>query len=291
MITVKEYDFKLIQGKDKDVVFTFVNDAGTIYDFTDSTVSFKLYKIVGESPTLISGSIDVPTGKVTVSFTAIAHTNDLGNFEYIIEETKTGGDLVQILKGNLIIEAEVTFSTTVEAFLVTELPSTIQLEENYKQQRILWWRVFLQSAAEVSDANLNNETSWSLLYRMLIAKLVAYDALEMASKGSYFQFMGGSYTDSEETPGGPIKKITTGPSDVEFHDTVNALDKIFTSGPNGVSGWDILKVNLCGLAHKIGVKIPMCFGIKIIIVPTKEQNPDWIYPTLSDLEDIVVSVG
>lgn len=287
----KEIDFKLKVDKAASKTFTFTNDDGSVYDLTGSIITFKLYLGGSEqASTDIIGSVVLLTGKVSFTFTT-THTDNIGNYEYIIEETKTDTSLVELVKGNLIIEEEVPFTTSIDAFLSTELPATIRLAENYKQQRILYWKVFLQDAAEVIDSNLFNDTSWSLLYRMLISKLVAYDALEMAAKGAYFQFMGGSYTDPGETPGGPVKKITTGPSDVEFHDTVNALDKIFATGSGGVSGWDTLQINLCGLAHKIGVKIPMCSGVQIIIVPTKEKNPDWSYPILNDLQDLVVSVG
>ena len=290
MITVKELDFKLIEDKAKDKEFTFVNDDGSIYDLTDSTVTFKLY-LSGPTgtPTEIVGSVTVLTGVVEFSFTT-THTANVGNYEYIIEETKNDASLVQLLKGNVIVESETNFTISIEAFLITELPATIQLEENYIQQRTLWWKLFLQSAAGVSDSNIYNDASWSTLYIMLISKLIAYDALELAGKGSYFQFMGGSYTDQDETPGAPVKSITTGPSEVEFHDTVAALDKLFSS-TNGPSAWDTFSTNLCGLANKIGVKLPMCPATDCIFVPSLSKNPDWDYPTLSDLQDEVISVG
>lgn len=286
----KEIDFKLIVGKAASKTFVFTNDDGTDYDFGIGTVKLKLYlEGSGEDPIEIDGGIT--DNKVVFAFTVI-HTANKGNFEYVIEETKEDTSLVQLVKGNLLVIAEVPFTTSIEAFLVTELPASITLDENYKQQRIIFWKIFLMGAARIAEANIYTEISWTILYRMLIAKLVAYDALELAAKGSYFQFMGGSHTDPNEISGGPVKKIETGPSSVEFHDTVNALDKIFSTSSGGFSAWENIQVNLCGLANKIGVKIPMCISDTIIFVPSKSSNPDWEIITLSDIEDnIIVSTG
>lgn len=288
----KEIDFILKVDKVASKTFSFTDDTGAIYDFTDSTVALKLYLGgSGVDPTSISGSIVVLTGKVTFSFTT-THTDNIGTYEYIIEETKADTSKVELVKGNIVIEEEVPFSTSVEAFLATELPATIQLQENYIQQRKLYWKLFLQSAAGIADSALYNDTSWSIQYRILISKLIAYDALELAGKGSYFQFMGGDYTNPSSAPGAQVKSITTGPSEVEFHDTLSSIEKIFTPGSYGKSAWDIFNINLCGLANQIGVKIPMCVGNDCIIVPSLSKNSNWERTTLSDLEeDSVVSIG
>lgn len=70
-----------------------------------------------------------------------------------------------------------------------------------------------------------------------------------------FPIVGG---DDSENAGGSVKKIITGPTEVEFFDTAEALSDFLSSSKNGKSVLDSMFVGLCGLANKIGIKIPYC---------------------------------
>lgn len=70
-----------------------------------------------------------------------------------------------------------------------------------------------------------------------------------------FPVVGG---DDSENAGGSVKKIITGPTEVEFFDTAEALSDFLSSSKNSKSVLDNMFAGLCGLANKIGIKIPYC---------------------------------
>lgn len=280
---MKEVDFKLVISKDEDKLFKFTNADGTVYDMTGSSVICKFYKNPS-SPDNISCSINVSTGVITVPFTS-SLVDSNGVFEYLIEETTASSDIIPLVKGNITVLDYTPFSETIEAYLISELPANITLTENYRNQRIFYWRRILQDAFNISDSNLNIEEAWPILVNVLIAKLVVYDAMMLAAKGSFMAFLGGDYTISDSI-GGPIRKIETGPANVEFHPISDSLKSVFQPGSSGVSSFDIMLKDLCGLSNKLEVKLNMCDGNKITVSSKYFKNNDWDYPTLNDIDNI-----
>jgi len=291
VLEIERLDFILIEDKNADKVFKLTNEDGSDYNLTGKVVKISIY-LSGwdQSPTEITGVNDIPNAKVTFTFTAVTHTKDKGDFEYIIEET-TGPEY--IARGTIIVTPIVSFKGSVGAFLDSELPVNLVLTTTYKTQRITYWRYFLQEAAKVTDANLWDDSKWDVFYNMLIAKLVVHDALLLSTKGGFIQFMGGDFSKEPENLGAPVRSIETGPTKVEFHTVAKALQEVFQEGSSGYSAWDVLQTNLCGLASKIGVKLPMCKRVKSDpIIPKYEQNPDWDYPSLDEyIETTVPSQG
>jgi len=272
---VMEIDFPLTEDKAEDKVFKFTNADGTVYDMTGSTAACKLYLDGPDSaPTEFAASIDVGTGKVTIPFTA-THTDNQGTFEYILEETKATTQVIPLVKGNVIVIPYVPFSESIEGYLTTELPANLTLTVNYQNQRVMYWRRILQNAFEISDANLNIEAAWPTLVNALFAKLIVFDALELALKGAFIQFVGGSYTDTTTITGGDIKAIETGPTRVEYYGTSTSVKEAFSASQGGISMFDALKESICGLANHLQVKLPMCEDRTVPIIPQYHQNPDW----------------
>ena len=285
-MTTKEIDFKLIKDKAEDKVFKFTNADGTVYSMTASTAECKFYKDPA-SPTTIGCNIDVPNGKITVPFLA-SHTDILGNFEYIVEEdVGGGGTILPLVKGNVSVLKYTPFSESIAGYLKSELPANLVLTQDFKNQRIFYWRRILQTAFNIADANLNVESAWPVLVNALLAKLVVYDSLELAIKGSFIQFLGGDYTDTTTIGGGGLKSVQTGPTKAEYYDTAASAKNAFVSSAGNISMFDSLKESICGLTNYLGVKVPMCKGVDIYITPKFHQNPDWDYPTLDDMDDSI----
>lgn len=283
-MAVKEIDFQLVEDKAASKVFKFTNEDGSVYDMTSSTAKLLLY--LTDTPTEIVCSIDVNTGKITVPFTS-THTENQGTFEYVLEETKVTLEVVTLVKGNIMVIEYVPFSQSIEAYLNSELPANLTLTMDFRNQRIMFWRQILQSAFNISDANLNVESAWPDLVNALLAKLVVYDALMLASIGSFVQFLGGDYTSTETIGGGGVKRVTTGPTEVEYFDTAQSARQAFSATTGQISQFEALKEGLCGLSSYLGVKLHMCPDSKQIIVPQYHQNPDWDYPTLDDFDDLI----
>ena len=280
-MNTQELDFKLVEDLVENKIFIITNLSGSIYDMTGSTVICKLY--LTSTPTDIACSVNLGTGEVTVPFTA-THSDNPGTFEYILQETTSGGDIIPLLKGNIIIVPYVPFSETIEAYLRSELPANITLTMDYRNQRITYWRRILQEAFNIADADLNIEAAWPILVNALLAKLVVYDAMMLGARGSFLGFIGGDFT-TATTIGAPVKKIETGPTNVEYHSTSKSIQELFQPNAQGYSAFTTMIEELCGLANYLKVKIPMCKGNDLVITPTVSRNPDWEFITLDDIDN------
>lgn len=279
-MTIKEIDFQLIQEKAESKVFSLTNSDGTVYDMTDSSAICHLYLTPGSASIDITCTINVARGEISIPFLT-THTSTIGTFEYTIEETKVPAQLVQIVRGNIIVLPYVPFSESIEAYLRSELPANLTLSADYRNQRIMYWRRILQGAFNITDSNLNIESAWPTLVNALIAKLVVYDAMMLGARGSFMAFMGGDFTVNTNT-GAPVKKIETGPTNVEFHSTSKSLREMFQPNANGYSAFTTIVEELCGLANFLKVKVPMCRGNTIGVTPKFYKNPKWDYPTLAE---------
>ncbi len=280
---MKEIDFTLYIGKSQSRTFGFTNEDDTVYDFTNSTVKLLFY--LTAIPLEVSGFVTILTGKVLFNF----NSSDLvteGKYEYVIEETKQNGSKVLLSGGNILLKEYRPFSEVIDAYLSTELPANIILTENYRIQKITYWRRFLQSAFGIAENSLEIDSAWPVMVNALIAKLVAYDALMLAAKGSLIHFFGGDFTQTSGQ-GGPVSKIETGPSNVEFFSVGQVLEQVLKAGPQG-SALDTLTSDICGLASFLRVKVPMCKAAKIPMIPRFYTNEDFKLPSQ---QTTVVSQG
>jgi len=281
MLPILEIDFALIKDKAEDKVFTFTNADGSVYDMTDSTAVCKLYKDP-DNPISINCTITVLTGKITIPFTT-SHSDTLGTFEYILEETRTGGAVIPLLKGNIIVERYTPFSESITAWLKSELPANLTLTVNFQNQRLFYWRKILQNAFEIIDADLNKESAWPDMVNALFAKLIVYDALELALKGSFAAFLGGDYTTTTTISLGDIKSVETGPTKVEYFGMASSVKEALSKTQGGLSMFELIKQSLCGLARYLGVQLSMCDQLKTVIVPKYYENPNWVGTEITDL--------
>ncbi len=172
--------------------------------------------------------------------------------KYIVKLTSTN------LDGNSSIQREVMVSTVpvlpipLKAFINLKLPAGVTVSEETKDAYIAQWQLFLQPLVipSISDVNVFNETAYPPLANALIAMLSAYSIMSDTA------YTGGIATASGGTGGssGVVKKIVTGPSEVEFQE-VNDMQKILF-GENGLLKQ--LQSELCTLASRLLVKLPMC---------------------------------
>ena len=105
----------------------------------------------------------------------------------------------------------------------------------------------------------------------------------LSTRGAFFMFMGGDYTSTTEISG-PVKKIETGPTNVELYSTADGVKDFLRAEKGSVSILDTMLVDLCGLANRVKIKVPMCSGNTIPIAPKVYQNPDWEFPTLDEIQ-------
>ncbi len=144
-----------------------------------------------------------------------------------------------------------------QTILDNEVPVGLTLTPTFQTITARKWRALLLSKpndALVGASEIDPDTGWPLLYKYLIAKLVVYDYMLTVVKAA--------------SGGDGVKKIETGPSNVEFFDPF-AILKLY-GGPEAVGG---LKTDICELASNLGLYMLMCGPRKVPIVPKKQGLP------------------
>lgn len=135
----------------------------------------------------------------------------------------------------------------------------------------------------------NNELYYEGLENQLIMELAAWDYLNtkilnlLTGAGQYIKEMTASgATENDEsysnTRGDRIKKIETGPTSIEYYDSLteatSALFKSYSQAvkPGGIM--DELRKNLCMLAERIGIYLPFCDAPYTPVIPRVVNRRD-----------------
>lgn len=147
---------------------------------------------------------------------------------------------------------------SIDEIISFELPASITLDQNTKNYLIKKWRLCLQAAFSILDEYLGDESKYSQLQNILIAKLVVYDLIIAEARKYMASSLNGGGNSSGGSAGGNIKKIETGPSSAEWYSGSQTLSALFTPNSKGVSIFDELTYDICMLGQKLKVKLPMC---------------------------------
>lgn len=178
-------------------------------------------------------------------------------------------------------------------FVSIELPENLKLDGTWLNFKKEYWDLFLNEGLE-SIPESSRPQNFEELVEALKAKLCVYDALIIAARGSYIAFLGGGFSttqsssssssgggadpeeidpgmqvdpdnpypsmggDDSERAGGAVKKVITGPTEVEFFDTSSALKDFLSDSQYSESVLHNLFEGLCSLANRIGIKVPYC---------------------------------
>lgn len=155
------------------------------------------------------------------------------------------------------------------------------------------WQLYLQPLVEpeVPIDKYNDEFAYPALVNQLIVELAAYDWL-ITGIMNLLRSVSSSVEDSSssssgdsstvvETTNGNVKKITTGPTEVEFFEAklsgedVSSITKTVTGAlqPGGIL--DSIKSNICMLAERLEIYLPICDQVKHTVVPrvVNKRNP------------------
>jgi PKD repeat protein len=198
-----------------------------------------------------------------------------GAYNVSLVATNTDGSSIAYTI-EIIINA--TSSFTLSQLVAFEMPPSLPNDPSKENYLISKWRLYLHDAFKVAIEYISDETKYTQLQNILIAKLVAYDRIIQLAKDFAASSMGPSSTTGGQSEGGNIKTIKTGPTEAEWYSASDTLKNFFASGPNGNSAMDDLMADICAIAnHKdIRVKLPMCRFIKDPITPLKAAAPTYI---------------
>ena len=162
-------------------------------------------------------------------------------------------------------------------------PELGNMSMDQKVTYITKWQLYLGPLVnhEILPDKYQDELAYEGLENQLVMELAAWEYLNVQITAllartndffSKFQSQPESSTNSEEEDSSTrIKKITTGPTEVEYFDkysdSIASWWKYYMQAlqPGGII--DELRVNLCTLAQRLDIYLPFCDKINTSIVP------------------------
>lgn len=156
------------------------------------------------------------------------------------------------------------------------------ISTNIKRQFINKWQLYLQPLVnhEVPLEEYSNELYYEALENQLIMELAAYDYMAVtianmikAQSQSIYNSSSSSNPDGDETgqtTGGEVKKIQTGPTEVEYFDPKadqSDISSVVTKALSPGGLLDTMKENLCMLASRLEIYLPICNMPSKVVVP------------------------
>lgn len=181
-------------------------------------------------------------------------------------------------------KAKTHLSGSIYQLIDTYIPENIfgTVTTSTKRQFIEKWQLYLQPLVNhcIPLQEYNNELYYEALENQLIMELAAYDfmSVQVANmvKAQAQSILENNTTSSsggsEPTDGyqGDVKKIQTGPTQVEYfnpnEDESDLASNIIKAlGPGGLL--DMMKENLCMLAGRLDIYLPICERPTRVVVP------------------------
>ena len=197
---------------------------------------------------------------------------------FLVELTAIYGTEDPITISTILVVSDLvktTLTGSIYTLIYDKLPKPIasELSFNVLQSYIEKWQLFLQPLVNhnISVSNYNDELYYEALENQLILELVIYDYLVNYINNFILTINSGTTVDGEKI----VKKITTGPSEVEW-ETGSDLDieKLRTITKYSTNGGylDYLKSTICDLSRRLDINIPLCKQPKHPILPMVVQN-------------------
>lgn len=174
-----------------------------------------------------------------------------------------------------------------EQLIPTELRG--QIEDNEKHSMIQKWQLYLYPlipsdiTKPADEIDVHQEKQYHALVNELVSALVAHDLIVQAAN----QFISGSSIDTVDSitsaaTEGDLKRIETGPAQVEWHPTSGAEDTDATASALSAAikaggTLDQLKALICQQSKRIRIYLPMCGQLSHSPqIPSKKtpDNPD-----------------
>jgi hypothetical protein len=128
------------------------------------------------------------------------------------------------------------------------LPGAASLKPGEVEIFTLKWQALLFQGLNIPSVFKNDYTKYPFEANMLISYLVSRDLLSGVVLGSVLE--------SVDSGKGNIKKITTGPTEVERFSVGDGVKDILKSG--GI--WETINGQICSLANLLGVYVNGCKG-------------------------------
>lgn len=214
------------------------------------------------------------------------HQYDVAGSFFVSLYRKQGSEIVEKITEKVLVTDKVKtqLSGSIYDLIDQYIPADIfgKLDFPVKRQFIQKWQLYIQPLVnhEVPLEEYSNELYYEALENQLIMELAAYDFLSLtlsnSLKSTAVSVSGSSpgSTDEVVVGEGRIKKITTGPTEVEYFDGSDTESTIIKSlQSSGIL--DLIKQNLCMLADRLDIYLPICRSRSVTVVPkvTNHRSP------------------
>ncbi len=126
-----------------------------------------------------------------------------------------------------------------------------------------WQHLLYEGIGGIAEADIEDEDAWPYLANMLISYLIIRDLVYNSLNNAAFN----AASSSSSTSGGGIKKIETGPVNIERYDSGSSTAKAFATMFSKEGLWEDIMAQICGLAARFGVHVSGCK--QDVIIPLK----------------------
>lgn len=145
----------------------------------------------------------------------------------------------------------------------SQLPAGFSVSGDYLKTRLRIWQLFIHETAGVEEADMYDIEKYSAKWQIVLGYLILWDIFQKILVGSFIKLTGG-----ESGTKGEVKKITTGPSDVEFHNSSESLAAIIKALSKGGDMMTTFLSSACMFAGSLGLQLPFCPTRNIFVGPT-----------------------
>jgi len=122
------------------------------------------------------------------------------------------------------------------------------------------WQNLLYEAAELEEADFEDDANWSYLWRLLKAYLIVRDLVYDSVNRQMLDNSAGTIGTGASSSGG-IKKIETGVVNIERYDVSTGASTLYNSVFNKSGLWEDMQVQICTLARRLKVHVSGCKDI------------------------------
>ena len=196
------------------------------------------------------------------------------------EETIEQSQLVMVSEDeNITTHLSDSIYNLIDNYIPKELGN---MSMDQKVTYITKWQLYLGPLVnhEILPDKYQDELAYEGLENQLVMELAAWEYLNVQITAllartndffSKFQSQSESSNSKEEDNNTRIKKITTGPTEVEYFDrysdSIASWWKYYIQAlqPGGII--DELRVNLCTLAQRLDIYLPFCDKVRTSVVP------------------------
>lgn len=266
---------------------------GFISTISGLTVKFRL---IGQVPSTMPVDWDFGDSTQEYNKRQVTHTYEESGFytvtvSYIDSKKSETYTYSQTIVVNIEAKTSLTGSiyNLIDYYLPKEIITSMTIEE--KQMYINKWQLYIHPLVNhfIPAEDYNNELYYEGLENQLIMELAVYDFLNtklynlLARAGQYLSNVTGISEGETDaigvSRGDRIKQVTTGPTEVQYFDTMSdSISKLYSTyykalQPGGLI--DTIRKNLCMLAERLTIFIPFCQRHRTVVPPkvVNRRNP------------------